>query len=112
MDESSHLDLVDAFGGQEVLAVGRMRQVWTELNRYQRKLAGLHGDQRERSACWISCNTRWMDEEGRRFAGDEKNSSGRHKLLLNARKLVEICGTAIRLVDGTTAVRWWKSSPG
>jgi len=93
LDESSHLDLVDAFGGQEVLAVREeYRQVWTELNRYQQELAGLHGDQRERERLLDLLQYQVDEIEAAALREDEEEQlAAEHKLLLNARKLVEIC---------------------
>lgn len=93
LDESSHLSLVDAYGGSDLQAVAAEYQgVWQELVGWQKEIAGLHGDQRERERILDLLNYQVNEIAAAALTpGEEETLLAELKLLENARKLLEIC---------------------
>lgn len=93
LEESSHLTLVDAYGGSDLQEVAaEYHSIWQELSGLQNEIASLHGDQRERQRILDLLNYQVDEIAAANLApGEEEALLAELKLLQNARKLLELC---------------------
>lgn len=109
-DSKAHLELLDGYGGREVLdALAAYRNKWQQLTALKEEQASLHGDKRER--------TRLLDllqyqideiERAKLEPGEEEKLLSQRKLLQNARRLVEACHQGYQTLyqgEGTAVVQ-------
>lgn len=95
-----HLDLLDRFGGVEVLEAGeRVGNLYRRWKEADRKLQELVGDQRDR-ARRLDLNRFQVEEidRARLVAGEEESLAEERKLLANAERLAEIAGECYSLL--------------
>lgn len=101
-DESSHLALVDAYGGRALAAAREeYSRAWRELTEFQNELAGLHGDKRERERLLDLLKYQVDEIEQAGLApGEDKALQAELKLLQNSRRLLEVCRSSHQSLGG------------